>query len=81
MTDETAPADAITLALLHPGDIFLLVGEVFHVEVELELEVAMMESVGAAHSRSILTNRIFIHFYELLSKNGSIISVSATEYK
>ena len=79
MTDETAPANAITLALLHPGDVFLLVGEVFHVEVELE--VAMMESVGAAHSRSILTNRNFIHFYELLSKNGSIISVSATEYK
>lgn len=81
MTDETSPADAIPLALLHPGDIFLLVGEVLHVEVELEVEVAVMESVGAARSPSILIKRSLIHFYEILSKNGSIISVSITSVK
>lgn len=79
VTDETALANAIPLALLHPGDVLLLVGEVLHVEVAVE--VAMMKSVGDAHSPSILTNRNFIHFYELLSKNGSIISVSTTECK
>jgi hypothetical protein len=41
----------------------------------------VMESVGAARSPSILIKRSLIHFYEILSKNGSIISVSITSVK